>query len=267
VSTKACADLEEAELRYLVADERQFERRLLTDALRSAGRANITYAASLEECRSHVRMSPPDILLVDWDFEGTSGLDLVRQLRAGEAGDAGRKLPIIMLAARRRQRDVDAARDAGVDEFVIRPFSVLTVHRRIKSIQRKQAHAEGRSDQEDTPETQIRKGLVRMYVERLMGMLAALPPGGDARDFKLTCAQLSVLANDLKEPMLVSATFSLSNYVKAVGGEERMNRSVVEAHLQAILQLAELPNFAREIRRTVANELNALVAKKLGRAA
>lgn len=250
-----------------MADDSLFQRRLLNDMLRTLGRAEITYAASSEECLSLAAVMAPDFLLVEWDFENGAGLDLVKKVRAGEAGDVGRKLPVIMLAERRMQRDVDAARQAGVDEFVIRPFSVATVQRRIKSIQRKQAYAEGRSEKDDAPDVQIRKGLVRMYVERLLGLLPALQPGGDTRDFKLTCAQLSVLANDLKEPMLVSATFSLSNYVKAVGGEAQMNASVVEAHLQAILQLAELPNSQYDIRRTVATELNHLVAKKLGRAA
>ena len=106
-----------------------------------------------------------------------------------------------------------------------------------------------------------------MYIERLSGQLAAFAQGGDAREFRLASAQLSVLANDLKEPMLVSSTFSLSNYVRAFSGEARMNVSVVEAHLQAILKLAELPNCEYDVRRAVANELNTLVAKKLGRAA
>lgn len=260
------AEPQETGLRFLVADERPFERRLMTDALRSLGRASIDYASTVEECVSYLRIGPPDVLFVDWEFASNTGLDLVRQIRGGQAGDGCRKLPIVMLAEHRRQRDVNAARHAGVDEFVVRPFSVLTVQKRIKSIQLKQAYAEGRGPNDDSPEVQIRKGLVRMYVERLMAMLAALSPDGDAREFKLTCAQLNVLANDLKEPLLISGTFSLSNYIRAVGGGQ-MNRSVVEAHLQAILQLAELPNCAYEIRRTVTSELEKLVAKKLGRAA
>jgi len=267
VTSKARSLRAEPVQRFVVADDSLFQRRVLTDMLRSLGRAEITYAATTEECLSLVSVLAPDFLLVEWEFEGGKGLDLIKKLRAGDAGDTGRKLPVVVMAERRMQRDVDAARNAGADEFVIRPFSILTVQRRLKSIQRKQAYAEGRTEKDDAPDVQIRKGLVRMYVERLIGMLPALQPGGDARDFKLTCAQLSVLANDLKEPMLVSATFSLSNYVKAVGGEARMNSSVVEAHLQAILQLAELPNSQYDIRRTVTNELTNLVAKKLGRAA
>lgn len=258
---------EDAPLRFLVVDDRQFQRRLAADALRSTGRGIVSYAGTIEECLSLVSVAPPDILVVDWDFENGSGLRLVELLRAGKAGEAGRKLSVIMLAERRRQKDIDTAREAGVDEFVVRPFSVQTVQRRVRSIEQKRAHAEGRSATDDSPEVQIRKGLVRMYIERLSGLLAALPGAGETRDFTLTCAQLNVLANDLREPMLISATFSLSNYVKSVGSEQRLNHSVVEAHLQAVLQLAELPNSQIEIRRTVTDELKRLVAKKLGRAA
>ncbi len=253
-------------MRFLVVDDRQFQRRLAADALRSTGRGVISYANSSAECLSACANAPPDILIVDWAFENGAGLRLVEQLRAGKAGDAARNISIILLADRRRQRDVDTAREAGIDEFVLRPFSPRTIHERVRSIEQKRAYAEGRAPGDDSPETQIRKGLVRMYVERLSDMLLALGPEDGARDFKLACSQLNVLANDLKEPLLIAATFSLANYVKGASGSASFNRSVVEAHLQAILQLAELPNSQYDIRRTVTDELKRLVGKKLGHA-
>ena len=143
---------------------------------------------------------------------------------------------------------------------------MTTVQRRIMSIQRKQEHAEGRDHRDDSPGVQIRKGLVRMYVERLNGMLAELTPECDSRDFQLACAQLNVLAGDIKESLLISAATSLFRYVKIAGGEVHMDKKVIEAHLQAILKLAELPNCQYDLRRAVTQELHALAAKKLARA-
>jgi hypothetical protein len=112
---------------------------------------------------------------------------------------------------------------------------------------------------------QIRKGLARMYVERIGGQLAALKPG-DAeakRDLCLTCGQLSALAGDMSDRLLMSATSSLFNYIKGVGADATFNTDVAKAHLDAILQLAELPNHQIELRQTVTQQLSVMVTKKL----
>ncbi len=61
------------------------------------------------------------------ELGGGVGLNLVRRLRAGEAGDTYKKLPVIMVTSRNRASDIELARNAGVDEFVLRPFSTSAV--------------------------------------------------------------------------------------------------------------------------------------------
>ena len=104
-----------------------------------------------------------------------------------------------------------------------------------------------------------------MYVERINGLLAVYKPNdADAtRDLCLTCAQLSALASDLKDRLLMSATSSLFNYVKGVGAGAELNNGVVQAHLDSIVQLAELPNSQFELRQTVTQQLSVMVTKKL----
>jgi len=287
---------EAASLRVLVADHRPFQRRLITDALRALGRVEVGYAESGEQCLVALCYFQPDILIIDWDVDEGHGLRLVERLRGGEAGDGVRRLPVVMLAGFNTSSHVERARNAGVDEFVLRPFSITALISKVAEVKsrrrefvesanyagpdrRRRRNASGYDgprrrlfDQNDkaadAPEVQIRKGLARMYVERISAMLVHNPcPDREAlRELCLTCGQLSALASDMRDGLLQSATSSLFNYLKGVGAEAQMNMEVVRAHLDAILELAELPNSQLEIRQTVTQQLTIMVTKKLRQA-
>src|SRR5205823_4213612 len=112
----------------------------------------------------------------------------------------------------------------------------------------------------------IRKGLARMYVERIGMLLRDAADSDGMRDVCLACAQLSTLASDMKDRLLMSATSSLFNYVKGVGAGAGLNGEVVQAHLDSIVQLAELPNSQVDLRQTVTQQLSVMVTKKLRQA-
>ena len=287
-------DGEGAILRVLVADHRVFQRRLVAEALRGWGRVDVGYAETSDQCLLALSYFQPDVLIVDWDLDGGHGLQLVRRLRMGEAGDPYRKLATIVVTTQHTAGDVERARNAGADEFVLRPFSTFTLVKRVQELQiRKRDFVESpnytgpcrrrRGDpgydgprrrmfdsadkSADTPDVQIRKGLVRMYVERIGSLIrdAADNPEG-MRDVCLACAQLSTLSSDMKDRLLMSATSSLFNYVKGVGAHAVLNGEVVQAHLDSIVQLAELPNSQADLRQTVTQQLTVMVTKKLRQA-
>jgi DNA-binding response OmpR family regulator len=224
---------EEAVLKILVADGSAFQRRLMTETLRAAGRVHVDYAENTDQCLMALSYCQPDILIADWDLDGGAGLGLVKRIRAGDAGEAFRKLAIIMVAARNSAKDVERARNSGIDEFVLRPFSTATLMQRVLAVRsrprdfvesthyvgpcrRRGARNEGydgprrrlfdsQDKNADAPDVQIRKGLARMYCERIGALLHALQPGdGEAlRDLGLTCGQLSALAGDMKDKLLM----------------------------------------------------------------
>lgn len=82
------------------------------------------------------RENPPDIMLLDWMIEGTSGIEVCRQLRRyPETAN----LPIIMLTARGEEDDRIRGLETGADDYVTKPFSprelvarALAVLRRIR---------------------------------------------------------------------------------------------------------------------------------------
>jgi DNA-binding response OmpR family regulator len=283
---------EETPLKVLVADDRQFQRRLIAETLRAVRRVEIEFAETSDACIFALSYFQPDLLLIDWDIEGGQGVELVRRMRAGEAGAGQRRVPVVMVTARNKESDVNYARNAGVDEFVLRPFSTGALLRRVLEVRerrrdfvesgayvgpcRRRRRVEdyggplrrvfdAQDKHEDAPELQIRKGLARMYVERIGAQLRALKPGDrdSLRDLCLACGQVSALCGDMNDKLLMSAASSLFNYVKGVGADGKLNTDVVQAHLDALLQLAELPNYKVELRQTVTQQLSVMVTKKL----
>jgi two-component system chemotaxis response regulator CheY len=282
-------------LRILIVDDQPFQRRLTSETLRTMRSVALEHVESADHCIAMVSFFQPDVIVTRWDMEGYDGVAMTLRIRAGEAGDAYRRVPIILVTERGRVSDIDRARAAGVDEFVQIPFSTATLLRRVRETQRRarefveSAKYNGpcrrrrpRDDYEgpprrlfdtqdkqaDAPDVQIRKGLARMYCERIGALLQALKPGDaeGVRDLGLTCGQLSALAGDMKDRLLMSASSSLFNYIKGVGAEAPLNVDVVQAHLDSIVQLAELPNHQVELRQTVTQQLSVMVTKKLRQA-
>lgn len=282
---------ETAALKVLVVEDRIFRRRLIAEALRAGGRFELSYADNADRCVAMLAASPADVLIVEWAAAGGEGLRAVERVRTGEAGNAAKATPIIMVAAPSRAADVERARNCGVDEFVARPFAAATLLARIEEVRsrrrafvesalyigpcRRRRPADGQrlrlrlfdstNADADPPDMQIRKGLARMYVERIAALMAVAPRERDGlRELCLTCSQLGALTSDLGEPLLKSAATSLSSYCQGAGAV--LDREVVKAHLDAILQLAELPNRRADLRQTVTEQLTLMVAKKLRQA-
>jgi len=76
----------------------------------------------------------PDLILLDWMLPGMSGLDLARRLRKEELT---RDVPIIMLTARGEETDRVGGFEAGVDDYVVKPFSPRELIARINAVMRR----------------------------------------------------------------------------------------------------------------------------------
>ena len=76
----------------------------------------------------------PDLVLLDWMLPGESGLEFARRLRGDAAMSA---IPIIMLSARGDEADRVDALDAGVDDYVVKPFSPRELVARVRALLRR----------------------------------------------------------------------------------------------------------------------------------
>ena len=84
---------------------------------------------------------PPDVIILDWMIEGILGLEVCRRLRRrSETAN----VPIIMLTARGEENDRVGGLEAGVDDYVVKPFSARELLARIRAVMRR-----AREDDED----------------------------------------------------------------------------------------------------------------------
>jgi CheY-like chemotaxis protein len=101
--------------------------------LRAMGFSNITHVKTSADAVQAIRSQAVSFLITEWDIKGTSGVELVRYLRRSDESP-NRGIPIIMLTGRGELTDVQSARDVGITEFVVKPFSAQTLFSRIEQI-------------------------------------------------------------------------------------------------------------------------------------
>jgi two-component system phosphate regulon response regulator PhoB len=121
--------------RVLLVDDDPDVQQVVSCMLRAKGFA-VTAVSSAEEAYDHVRRSDVDLMVLDWNLPGMSGLDLVRQLRR-ELTLA--RLPVLFLTAHASSHDVEEAFTAGADDFVSKPFRAPELGARIIGLLRRSA--------------------------------------------------------------------------------------------------------------------------------
>mgnify|MGYP001554486500 FL=1 len=120
-------------LTILVADGNAYMRRLSRNMLTSLGAKSVIETEDGVATLEAIRTRNPDIILIDADLPGYSGLDVARAVRT--PGMFPRPhVPIIMLSTQASQSAVKEAMRAGVHEFLIKPTSPKALHDRLTSI-------------------------------------------------------------------------------------------------------------------------------------
>lgn len=126
--------------RILIVDDEPAIREMVAFALRK-GEFEPVHAGDMREAQSAIAERVPDLILLDWMLPGMSGLELARRWRKDELT---REIPIIMLTARGEENDRVSGLDAGVDDYVVKPFSARELLARIRAVMRR-----SRGDEED----------------------------------------------------------------------------------------------------------------------
>lgn len=125
--------------RILIVEDETAIRDMVAFALRKAGMDPV-HAADARIAQSAIAERVPDMILLDWMLPGMSGLEYARRLRKE---DLTREVPIIMLTARGEESDRVNGLDAGVDDYVVKPFSARELIARIKAVMRRTHGDEG----------------------------------------------------------------------------------------------------------------------------
>ena len=119
--------------RILIVDDEPAIRDMVAFALRK-GEYEPVHAGDAREAQTAIADRVPDLILLDWMLPGTSGLELARRWRKDALT---REIPIIMLTARGEENDRVGGLEAGVDDYVVKPFSARELLARIRAVMRR----------------------------------------------------------------------------------------------------------------------------------
>lgn len=119
----------------LIVDDEPQIRRVLRTTLTSHGYA-VMEARSGDEALEQIRHEHVDLILLDVNMPGRSGLETCREIRGSS------DIPIIMLTVRNTERDKVQALDAGADDYVVKPFGSEELMARIRAGLRRSAAGE-----------------------------------------------------------------------------------------------------------------------------
>ena len=109
-------------LRVVVADDQPANRIILQRLLEKAGHRTV-FAENGEEVLDIIAHNPPDLMIVDLHMPGLSGVDVIRQARVMQAGQASRT-PIIVLSADATVESIKEAQRAGAYLYMTKPISL-----------------------------------------------------------------------------------------------------------------------------------------------
>jgi two-component system chemotaxis response regulator CheY len=115
----------------LVVDDSATMRRIIRNHLRALGLTSVIEIAGADEALTRVRAGGIKLVIADWAMPGMSGVDLVRAMRAEPASA---EIPVLMITGMGQEEDIQAAADAGVDGYIVKPFDLETLQARLQQV-------------------------------------------------------------------------------------------------------------------------------------
>jgi two-component system, chemotaxis family, chemotaxis protein CheY len=119
------------DMKFLVVDDFSTMRRIVKNLLHDLGYPNVTEADDGKTALPMLQGGGFDFLISDWNMPGMSGLDLIKAVRS-DAKLA--KMPVLMLTAEAKREQIIEAAQAGVNGYVIKPFTAETLKEKLDKI-------------------------------------------------------------------------------------------------------------------------------------
>jgi len=118
-------------MKIMIVDDYSTMLRIIRNLLRQLEFVNVDEANNGGDALQKLRESPFNLIISDWNMEPMTGLDLLKQVRA----DAKLKhIPFIMITAESKTENVVAAKQAGVSNYIVKPFNAETLKTKMASV-------------------------------------------------------------------------------------------------------------------------------------
>jgi two-component system chemotaxis response regulator CheY len=119
------------QMNILIVDDYKTMLRIIRNLLKQLGFNNVDEATDGSMALQKLRDKDYGLVISDWNMEPMTGIQLLREVRA----DAKLKaLPFIMITAESKTENVIAAKEAGVNNYIVKPFNAATLKTKLASV-------------------------------------------------------------------------------------------------------------------------------------
>ncbi|MBF0223956.1 MAG: chemotaxis response regulator CheY [Desulfobacterales bacterium] len=118
-------------MNVLVVDDFATMRRIVKNILKQLGFSNIVEADDGTTALEALKVNKIDLIISDWNMPKMTGLDFLKAVRASEEY---KHLPFLMVTAEAQKQNVIDAVQAGVSNYIVKPFTAETISEKLKKI-------------------------------------------------------------------------------------------------------------------------------------
>ena len=118
-------------MKILVVDDMSTMRRIVKNILKQLGFNNLEEAENGQEALTKLKADTYGFVVSDWNMSVMMGIDMLRAIRADEKL---KKIPVLMVTAEAQKENLMEAVQAGVSNYVVKPFTAETMQEKINKI-------------------------------------------------------------------------------------------------------------------------------------
>jgi two-component system chemotaxis response regulator CheY len=119
------------DINILVVDDYSSMVRIIRNLLEQLGFRNIDEATDGRRAWELLESKSYGLVLSDWNMQPVTGLELLKQVRKNERT---KSVPFVMITAEARSENVAAARQAGVNNYVVKPFTLAVLRQKLHAV-------------------------------------------------------------------------------------------------------------------------------------
>ena len=118
-------------MHILIVDDYKTMLRIVRNLLKQIGFDNVEEAYDGQMALAKLQERKYGLVISDWNMEPMSGFELLKQVRAS---DSLKETPFIMVTAESKTENVVAAKQAGVNNYIVKPFNADTLKQKLASV-------------------------------------------------------------------------------------------------------------------------------------
>lgn len=120
-----------ADMKILAVDDSPTMRRIIINSLKKAGYSDVIEATDGKDALAKMKVNSFDFIITDWNMPEMDGMTFVTNIRAS---DQFKSIPVLMVTTRSVQDDIVEAVKAGVNSYIVKPFTPDTLKEKIEQV-------------------------------------------------------------------------------------------------------------------------------------